>query len=577
MNDNKSQISNMMYADKEFKNAILSKLDNIISNYSAFVSKNDNTDIKSDDIKNTSEYQSRVLDALNKVCDIAASILEVNRTLLNSKDSDSNKLSEVLLPSFNEIKESLDKNANKVEVAVGDVGKLQDKMITVSAKGSNDVITMMKQQDKTAKEAAKNADFKQGILNKKSESKKIIEPVKAEKTKKRGKFDLSKIFKGLSGLLKSFLNPITWIMEIISKLLPYVLIFGAMLYGAWQGMGEELREKIVDVGKTILKYAIIGFGVFKTVLFAKRALEIKFQIWRKARALTKYLEEMKIIRTERSNNASINRAKRANLAMDRTLSKQSFILTKAGILFKKVLDIAVSVVQMTAAWAGVALLGIAVVALVAGIIYVFVKLSKEILGIMTPIFKFIGDVVGKFIDKMVEVGKSILNGIVGAVTTFLKWLFGGKKEPSEDKKQTQKTQQFKSELSKHINDIIEPIKSVTDAINNTLAPKLTNIEQAIKSVVIDGGSNNSSIIRTAHFDSTTKAEVLPIDNAKNTMIDSMMRPNGFNMINALMDNKNSKEIISWLETINKNISNIIENQIAMKRNVGSLHTPVQRS
>lgn len=577
MNDNKSQISNMMYADKEFKNAILSKLDNIISNYSAFVSKNDNTDIKSDDIKNTSEYQSRVLDALNKVCDIAASILEVNRTLLNSKDSDSNKLSEVLLPSFNEIKESLDKNANKVEVAVGDVGKLQDKMITVSAKGSNDVITMMKQQDKTAKEAAKNADFKQGILNKKSESKKIIEPVKAEKTKKRGKFDLSKIFKGLSGLLKSFLNPITWIMEIISKLLPYVLIFGAMLYGAWQGMGEELREKIVDVGKTILKYAIIGFGVFKAVLFAKRALEIKFQIWRKARALTKYLEEMKIIRTERSNNASINRAKRANLAMDRTLSKQSFILTKAGILFKKALDIAVSVVQMTAAWAGVALLGIAVVALVAGIIYVFVKLSKEILGIMTPIFKFIGDVVGKFIDKMVEVGKSILNGIVGAVTTFLKWLFGGKKEPSEDKKQTQKTQQFKSELSKHINDIIEPIKSVTDAINNTLAPKLTNIEQAIKSVVIDGGSNNSSIIRTAHFDSTTKAEVLPIDNAKNTMIDSMMRPNGFNMINALMDNKNSKEIISWLETINKNISNIIENQIAMKRNVGSLHTPVQRS
>lgn len=577
MNDNKSQISNMMYADKEFKNAILSKLDNIISNYSAFVSKNDNTDIKSDDIKNTSEYQSRVLDALNKVCDIAASILEVNRTLLNSKDSDSNKLSEVLLPLFNEIKESLDKNANKVEVAVGDVGKLQDKMITVSAKGSNDVITMMKQQDKTAKEAAKNADFKQGILNKKSESKKIIEPVKAEKTKKRGKFDLSKIFKGLSGLLKSFLNPITWIMEIISKLLPYVLIFGAMLYGAWQGMGEELREKIVDVGKTILKYAIIGFGVFKAVLFAKRALEIKFQIWRKARALTKYLEEMKIIRTERSNNASINRAKRANLAMDRTLSKQSFILTKAGILFKKALDIAVSVVQMTAAWAGVALLGIAVVALVAGIIYVFVKLSKEILGIMTPIFKFIGDVVGKFIDKMVEVGKSILNGIVGAVTTFLKWLFGGKKEPSEDKKQTQKTQQFKSELSKHINDIIEPIKSVTDAINNTLAPKLTNIEQAIKSVVIDGGSNNSSIIRTAHFDSTTKAEVLPIDNAKNTMIDSMMRPNGFNMINALMDNKNSKEIISWLETINKNISNIIENQIAMKRNVGSLHTPVQRS
>lgn len=577
MNDNKSQISNMMYADKEFKNAILSKLDNIILNYSAFVSKNDNTDIKSDDIKNTSEYQSRVLDALNKVCDIAASILEVNRTLLNSKDSDSNKLSEVLLPSFNEIKESLDKNANKVEVAVGDVGKLQDKMITVSAKGSNDVITMMKQQDKTAKEAAKNADFKQGILNKKSESKKIIEPVKAEKTKKRGKFDLSKIFKGLSGLLKSFLNPITWIMEIISKLLPYVLIFGAMLYGAWQGMGEELREKIVDVGKTILKYAIIGFGVFKAVLFAKRALEIKFQIWRKARALTKYLEEMKIIRTERSNNASINRAKRANLAMDRTLSKQSFILTKAGILFKKALDIAVSVVQMTAAWAGVALLGIAVVALVAGIIYVFVKLSKEILGIMTPIFKFIGDVVGKFIDKMVEVGKSILNGIVGAVTTFLKWLFGGKKEPSEDKKQTQKTQQFKSELSKHINDIIEPIKSVTDAINNTLAPKLTNIEQAIKSVVIDGGSNNSSIIRTAHFDSTTKAEVLPIDNAKNTMIDSMMRPNGFNMINALMDNKNSKEIISWLETINKNISNIIENQIAMKRNVGSLHTPVQRS
>lgn len=577
MNDNKSQISNMMYADKEFKNAILSKLDNIILNYSAFVSKNDNTDIKSDDIKNTSEYQSRVLDALNKVCDIAASILEVNRTLLNSKDSDSNKLSEVLLPSFNEIKESLDKNANKVEVAVGDVGKLQDKMITVSAKGSNDVITMMKQQDKTAKEAAKNADFKQGILNKKSESKKIIEPVKAEKTKKRGKFDLSKIFKGLSGLLKSFLNPITWIMEIISKLLPYVLIFGAMLYGAWQGMGEELREKIVDVGKTILKYAIIGFGVFKAVLFAKRALEIKFQIWRKARALTKYLEEMKIIRTERSNNASINRAKRANLAMDRTLSKQSFILTKAGILFKKALDIAVSVVQMTAAWAGVALLGIAVVALVAGIIYVFVKLSKEILGIMTPIFKFIGDVVGKFIDKMVEVGKSILNGIVGAVTTFLKWLFGGKKVPSEDKKQTQKTQQFKSELSKHINDIIEPIKSVTDAINNTLAPKLTNIEQAIKSVVIDGGSNNSSIIRTAHFDSTTKAEVLPIDNAKNTMIDSMMRPNGFNMINALMDNKNSKEIISWLETINKNISNIIENQIAMKRNVGSLHTPVQRS
>lgn len=189
-----------------------------------------------------------------------------------------------------------DKKTSTALVATNETLKTE---ITEQQKANTQLAALTKGIDEIAKsnkDAAKQ-DKKEALASQTVKgAPKAKEAIASKKGgKSKGGFDMKMFMGGFMKVLKTFLNPVTWIVGIVAEFLPWILIFGAVLLGFLKKAGVKGLLKLVGLA---IKYLVIPFlaikGVIAVIKKIATAIGEQFKklgqyIWKQFKSLLNYL------------------------------------------------------------------------------------------------------------------------------------------------------------------------------------------------------------------------------------------------------------------------------------------------
>ena len=412
------------------------------------------------------------------------------------------------------------------------------------------------------KEAARNnkaLDLQNKLPNGNNNKTQVLKPGKTQKgkSKKDKTFNEanflktlgSSIFKGI----KAALNPVAIVAAFFSKWLPYILIFGALLYGMFKGASKETQAKINKAFKWAKRIALGVFALwkglpllFKVLQFAYHSLRLVFLFREHKQAMA--INEIVIVNETVEHNASMLQiifekglalirhvASLLTSLFKRALAFMEFIIDKGVKLVEALLNFiaflleqAVTILKATLAVAG---FGLAVVAIlfiiglmllmVFGVVMLFVFMKKaigdavdEIVTAFEGLKEVIGDIFHSIMDPLCEV-------LCGLIDIFTRMILAtiihgtpaqrGEAASSDNSNVSSAARQSGDTISAIASTICEPLKIVLQDLSKIIANQATMINaMAIPSITASNNSNSTSEI--------VNTSITPSDSAANKIL-----------------------------------------------------------
>lgn len=408
----------------------------------------------------------------------------------------------------------------------------------------------------------------------------VVTKTKSDSKKTKGKFgfSMSAFMKGLGKILKSIFNPVAMVLTFISKFLPYVLIFGAMLYGAWQAMGDELREKFKDIGLKILTLATAVFLGWKLIPLIIKGLAFTYHTLRNIFLIREHTAKMAAIGKETVMATTAHTAEMNKTIFGMLLEKIGFVFKKLVSAIEMVLNGIVFAIRCAVAVAGFLLIA-AIVIVIVGLIVLIIKAMWDMFGdTILKFFSFIGDMVVKVLDKTVEFIKILINGIIGVVKWIFKKLFGiGDSDDNKDKNKEESETTIKNGVTPQIYfagvaAIIEPLRLLNDKMAKMIklqTSTLAAMHSQAASSMIGALSMFTPMGAMTHGTSAINGIISSVTAKPNDDTETQLVT-----VTAKLDtiNESSDDMLKKLDDINENIKVIIGNQIALS-NETTLHRP----
>lgn len=494
--------------------------------------------------------------------------------ILKNKSSDDKDVLQTLKNQQSVMSDMVDQQKNVVSTAVGKLGLPEATIKKLGTTIEKAQTNSLKATQKVAAKQNKSANFQNQLTSKKQAA--II--IKENKTaaKRGGKkfsFSMKDFMKGLAKILGEIFNPVKMVLTFISKFLPHVLIFGAMLYGAWQALGEELQEKFKSVAEKILTVAGAIFLGWKLIPLIIKGMAMAFQGIRIIHQFQEHNARMAMIGKETVLTNVEHTAEMNKTFFGMLLEKIGFVFKKAVSVIEMVLNGIVFAIRCAVAVAGYLLIAALVIVLV-GLIVLILKALWDMFGdTVIKFFKMIGDMASVILGKVVDFVKIVVDGVVGIVKWFFSKLFGFGEEPkkknenSQDSTTTIKNGVTPTMYFQGVSQIVEPLK-----ILNEQMTKLIKIEQAALGVALV--SSLGSVFGPFGNNSTRNTSMAQKNNYTTNVSDSTETQIVVvaEAIKALDDS--SAAVVKKLDDVNENIKTIIHNQIAAS--VGNtLHRPAR--
>lgn len=393
-----------------------------------------------------------------------------------------------------DVKESI--TADVAEVKPIDIGTAPiveaiQKSVETQAQTNNILTAQLQNAEKTHKEEKTAA-----LLGKKTEEKKAI--MNKEKLQPpKLPFSFKQFMGELGTILRGILNPVALITEFVQKMLPFFILAAFFLRGFWQGIGQELRDKISAFSSKVGKAALIIFGLFKGVPLFIKGLQVAYYTASIMYLSAKWVKDMVVWALNLKNAVDEGSRAKSLFLFKRGIAVVTFVLDKLRILFETALAVMKYVIYIAA----VALVVAGFLLLVVGIFWAF----KKVIGYIGKIFDSIGNIFSK-------VAGGIPDAIVSAVTSLLSEFFKisdvlhGKQEPTVQQEQANKKEQiieFSGNLEQIFNDSIQKVVAPLNAILVNIRlirakMKTSNIAGMIRALptIVNAMSTNNNVTST---------------------------------------------------------------------------------
>ena len=441
------------YAAKlEILDKISGQLENITS--TSFPVQMDKLIKGTTSIRNQLEYTS---ERLNDIVTI------LSRGIIDRMIEQNDTLIHLFMPVRSEVKESI--TADVAEVQPIDIGTAPiveaiQKSADMQAQTNTILTKQLQNAEKTHKEEKTAA-----LLGKKTEEKKAITN-KEKLAPPKLPFSAKEFMGGLGKILRGILNPVALIAAFVQKMLPFFILAAFFLRGFWQGIGQELRDKISEFGSKVGKGALLIFGMFKGVTLFIKGLQIAYYTASILYLSAKWVMDMVVWTLNIENAIKEGKLTRSLFLFKRVLALVTFVLDKLRILF----ETALAVMKFAIYVAAIGLVVAGFLLLVVGIFWAF----KKVIGYIGEIFDTIGNIFVKVAGGIVNIFKTIPDAIVSAAVSLLKGfvkvrdLLRGKQEGTvsqEPAKQETNTVEFSKNMERMFN---ESIKKITEPLNAIL-------------------------------------------------------------------------------------------------------------
>lgn len=293
---------------------------------------------------------------------------------------------------------------------------------------------------------------------------------KEEKTKQKGQrpvlpFSMKEFIKGLGGILSGILNPVSIIIGLIQKFLPYVLLAVAFFMGVWDSLSEELKEKAITLGKKIAKYALLAFALIKGPIILMKTFEVIYHTARMFYLTAKWAKDMILWVFQMKGEAKKQKAESGFLLFRKAKELIRHAAEMLGIAFRNTL----AFLQFMFACAGIVIIVAAIILIVLGVIYLISKFSDHIIKAVKTIVEIFRDIGGLIIDAVTGFFKLLFTPlftlIEGVISIITKAFLGGKSDSSitTETKQNE-TAQIDNSYTKLVNKVTEPLNSIKNAV-----------------------------------------------------------------------------------------------------------------
>lgn len=519
-------LANIALTDKQYKAQVVKTLGLVETYYKALASKWDE-DISNSiagSLQSEVEKTDTVVKALDDIKLNTLNILNVLKTDIlselvkitnNTKQMDPvQKWLESIRGSQKKMVENSDKEKNVVTEAVGLMampGEIVKSMGEVVAEKTGEAIKTG--QKEVAKEQ-KTQSFAAMLTKPKTEPEKVSKfAIARERAAATG--DRTKaILGGIGKLLKALLNPIALVAAFISRFLPYILIFGAMLYGAWQGMGEELQAKFTKLIKWISGIAATIFIAWKIVPTIIHGMAIVYHLLRIKYLREEHTAKMTGTQTEMVRNTIEHEAKMTAVLRSIALDIAVFVKRILGAVLDIVYRVVEFVRRIIAAVLDMVLRGIEfafkMTSIGLEVIMIVALVAMLIVGIGI-IFSFCTKGIGETIGKLAEIGTKSLDEILHMFLDFAKmavegigalcmkvvklFLKGWHSEDDEKEKEKPELQTppgdkplTNNEFSAKIAEITTPLSAISEVLDK-MKPTLDSIKTAVENISTMGKNN----------------------------------------------------------------------------------------
>lgn len=486
-----------------------------------------------------------------------------------------------------------EKQTNIVEMAAGKMempAKVVEKFATTTAEKT---ATAFKSAQKEAAKEQKSSTFQKNLTQQKIAKTPVSRWGVAKERAKKTKDKSMDLLGGLAKILGAILNPVALVVAFISKFLPYILIFGAMLYGAWKGMGKKLQEKIKALGIKILEYAGIALLAWKGVPILIHGLAIVYQLMRIAFLTTEHTAKMTTTNTEAVQNQTVHTSRMMavfkSMILDVLVFVRKILGTVLDIAYRvlefvrkiiaTVLDMVLRGIEFALKCASVFLEVIMVMALIG----VFIAGIGIILGMLT-------DGIEETVDKLSSVANGSLDDVLDTLKEFgsktfegISALFNSTMEKLALAEE-EKAKNADSEDKVQKTDVQDGVKAsaFADAIGQIVYPLLLIQENMVKLMGIQAASlaqlqlaNTLALMNNLVYGGGFGLANTMVKVAANTFTANDSTETAINNSSSSETNTESnEEVVKKLDDINTNIRIIIENQIASKIN-GGLKRPTR--
>lgn len=344
-----------------------------------------------------------------------------------------------------DVKESI--TADVAEVKPIDIGTAPiveaiQKSVETQAQTNNILTAQLQNAEKTHKEEKTAA-----LLGKKTEEKKAITN-KEKLQPPKLPFSFKQFMGGLGTILRDILNPVALITKFVQKMLPFFILAAFFLRGFWQGIGQELRDKISAFSSKVGKAALIIFGLFKGVPLFIKGLQVAYYTASIMYLSAKWVKDMVVWALNLKNAVDEGSRAKSLFLFKRGIAVATFILDKLRIMFETALAVMKYVIYVAA----IGLVVAGFLLLVVSIFWAF----KKVIG-------HIGEIFDTIPDAIVSAAVSLLKGFVK-----VRDLLRGKQEGTvsqETTKQETNTVEFSKNMERMFN---ESIKKITEPLNAIL-------------------------------------------------------------------------------------------------------------
>lgn len=571
--------------DKAYKEKALETFQDARAFYSDFAATWDDIMPRvGDDIHNIEYYTENGFDKLAEaardiwqvlVTDIGVSLHAIAMTTDYMYKHMTGRWLEVFTGAQTEVAEKTDEQRNVVETCVGELPKIEACITEASAEVVQGTKAAMIDAQKLAAKEAKHASF-QNVLGGKKEQ--VAAPKSKWTTAKekagKAKDNTKAIIGGLGKILKAILNPVALIAAFFAKFLPYVLIFGAMLYGAWQGLSDELKEKIGGWIENVVGVVLIALVGWKLLPVIIQGLALVYQVMRIAFLTTEHTHNMAVTTEESVMNKSAHSFKLLSIVKDFVLRLIEF----ARKIIATIIDIVLRGIEFALRVAAVAiaivLIAAVIVLILAGILLIFKMLVDIALDVIVKIIGIAVTIIKAITDVLLTVGKMYFSGIAMIIKAIFSGIFGGisgkaKDDDDEEKKEELETMRLKNSVTASIFD--DGIRTITEPLVEI--KKVLESMRDLESLI----EKNTSMFGFGYMNGYSGGPLARVFNrwGSNTVsmeTDDSVSSNVNSSVNTATNSVDTTKMESALKDISENIKIIIKNQIASVTN-GTLHNP----
>jgi hypothetical protein len=346
-----------------------------------------------------------------------------------------------------------------VDIGTAPIVEAIQKSVETQAQTNNILTAQLQNAEKTHKEEKTAA-----LLGKKTEEKKAIVN-KEQLQRPKLPFSFKQFMGGLGTILRGILNPVALITAFVQKMLPFFILAAFFLRGFWQGIGQELRDKISAFGSKVGKAALIIFGLFKGVPLFIKGLQVAYYTASIMYLSAKWVKDMVVWALNLKNAVDEGKMSRLHFLFKRVLALKTFILDKLRILFEFILAKLKFIIYVAA-------VGLVVAGFVLLIVGIFIGFDK-VIKYIGQIFDSIGNIFVKVAGGIVNIFKTIPDAIVSAAVSLLKGfvkvrdLLHGKQEGTvsqEQVKQNAQLAEFSKNMERLFNDSVKKIVAPLNAI-----------------------------------------------------------------------------------------------------------------